>query len=93
MWFAFLHVPHLIRGILGFKINNAVPRSYDVVEKLKPEEGEESNQITFEGYEARMKTVILTTAKETYENVAPKLKFYSILTIVCFLLDLTDTVV
>ena len=43
MWFAFLHAPHLVRGILGFKINNAVPRSYDIVDKLKPEEGSEGS--------------------------------------------------
>ena len=93
MWFAFLHTPHFIRGWLGFKINKAVPRSYDIVERLKPEEGQEKDKITFEGYEAKMKTVILTELKKTYEKIQSKLKCYSILTIVCLILDTIDMIV
>ena len=94
MWFAFLHTPHLIRGFLGFKINKSIPRSYHIVEKLKPENEEEGKkQITFEGYEMHMKTVILNTIKETYDSVYSKLKCYFWTTAVCFVCDWIDTIV
>ena len=94
MWFAFLHLPHLLRGIIGFKINKSIPRSYEIVEKLKPEDEEEGKkQITFEGFEMRMQTVILTTVKETYESVHGKLRAYFWLTIICGVLDIIDTVI
>ena len=42
MWFAFLHTPHLIRSFNGFKINKKIPRSYEIVEKMKPKDEEEA---------------------------------------------------
>ena len=97
MWFAFLHVPHLIRGLIGFKINKTMPRSYEIVEKLKPVEGQEfydgDTQITFEGYEAQMQTVILTTISETYEALQSKFKLYFWMTAICFALDIVDLII
>ena len=94
MWFAFLHTPHLIRGFTGFKINKCIPRSYDIVEKLKPANEEEGKkQITFAGYEMQMKTVILNTIKETYVSVYSKLKCYFVITVICFVCDWIDTVI
>ena len=61
MWYVVLHVPHLVRGIIGMGINKIIPRSHDIVEKLKPSDEEADKQITFEGFEMRMQTVILTS--------------------------------
>ena len=61
MWYVILHVPHLVRGIIGMGINKIIPRSHDIVEKLKPSDEEAGKQITFEGFEMRMQTVILTS--------------------------------
>ena len=44
MWYVILHVPHLVRGIIGLGINKIIPRSHDIVEKLKPPNDEEAKK-------------------------------------------------
>lgn len=34
MAYMFLHILHLPKSVIGFKINNVLPRSYQIVDKL-----------------------------------------------------------
>jgi hypothetical protein len=34
MAFIFLHIPHPVRGVIGFILNKRLPKSHDIVEEI-----------------------------------------------------------
>ena len=36
MWYVFLHVPHLLRGVTGLCMAKRIPKTHEIIEMLDP---------------------------------------------------------
>ena len=83
LWFSFIHIVHIVRGILGIIILSGLPSLTDLIKKAPLEDKTmRMGEITsvFIDY-------LKSKSLEYLDRAKPKLTWYGIITIICIIID------
>jgi hypothetical protein len=91
LYFWAMHTPHLLHAFQGLLLHSKLPRSWKIVELIRPEAGaEEDRAQNLKEFDASFSTKVLQYAIEHHQVYGTILKTYTKLTFLCFICDQAD---